>query len=1350
MRRVPAQLCRRVGLGSGQTCGRGREEGDGGMTGDTQDPMEFQSAFEREQAARRKAEELLEEKHQEIIEMNRRLMAEAEAVRSALADTEAVRVREAAALKERLIMSEALKALTGKSGADEAMQALLDVLRKEIGGRDCFFVQAEGDRIVVSVCADRQRQGQFLPLPVSFIERPRRLAKLVNLIDGLPWPGGVQVPASTMIVLLELPDEKPGAILIGCPIADRYTVGEFRTLEQVAKLAAQALLALREARRNKRLLNLIEGKPVETTESVLDAPLEAVHNAFARLTEMQGQVVGILDDLLSAPLKQLDEAIEMALDRMGVLTGTDRAYVFRIQPNGDFIDNTHEWCGVGIEAFKGKRQDTPIGMISTRRAILEAGNDVVFPNVAALPEDAPEREYLIARGVQSVLAVPMFEHGVLRGFIGFDAVREPRNFLPGETYLIRSVAKVIASALARRDAEDKLVAAHAETLSQRKRLEALLSGMPDLIVELDQDARFVTWHSGSIVIPEETADAFVGRTLEEGLAPELGDELREKIRLLDAGVPVVSHTFEVTTLEPLKGWWQLTASSIGEQGYLLAMRNITDERAKAREIERLSEIARRTTNLVLITDAERRIQWVNAAFERITGWTLEDVLGKNPGRVLQNSNTDPNTVSRIRAALDKAQSVQAEILNQTRDGREYWLSLDIQPLHDETGVLTGFLAVEVDITHQREQAESLRLAAAEAALARANLEKAVEGLHDGFVLYDADDRLVICNSRYRQIYAQSESALVVGASFESFVRYGLEVGQYPEAIGREEEWLAERLAKHGESDGEIEQLLPDGTWLRVFDRALPGGGRVGLRVDITELKESEQRARADRSAAMEASLDGIALTDAKGFFVYVNRAHLDMFGYSKNEDLVGKHWSMLYRPEEFDWMEQNAMPIAMRDGGWSGEVMGVAKDGRAFDLDVSLTLNADGGLLCITRDISDRLRERAERERLMNELQLAQRREMIGQMAAGLAHDFNNLLAIISGGASLILEETEKKSAIANGAARVLAASDQAAGLVKRLLTLGARQSELVKLDLRNPVREAAELVRSSLRAPTRLSLKIPDDAVEAMADPTDVLQVLLNLAINARDALEETAGTISIGIDAPDYPENVTEMSIGWLDPSRRYARLTVADNGPGMPPDVASRVLTPYFSTKGDQGTGLGLAVVSSVIEDIGGAMLMTTETGRGTSFDVYWPVDAVEVDQSSAPPQKDTTGRLDGKMVFVVDDQLEVLEVITAYLEAAGAEVAASTDPADIVEVLKEDPDCCDLLVTDYDMPTMSGAQLAEAVKAIAPKLPILLVTALAGEARRSSTLFTNVMAKPIDRESLVKQAELAVFSVVDQKE
>lgn len=1317
------------------------------MNGDTRDLLVSRSLYESEKQARLEAEALLKAKDKEIEEINRRLTAETESVRAALANNEAVRMGEAALLKERSILSEALKALTGKTGADEAMQALLNVLKQEIGGRDCFFVRASGKHTVISASADKAHVGHPLPLPASMITKSRRLSKLTMLLDGFEWPGGTDDLAATMIVPLKMPDGKVGAFVLGCKIAGRYSVGDLRTMEQVSKLASQALLTLQEARRNALLVALVEGKPVETTDVVMDAPHEAVHKAFARMTEMQGQVVGILDSLLSAPLSETDAAINAALAQMGAITDTDRTYVFRMRPDGETIDNTHEWCAPGIRSVQANLQGMPVETWDNR-AVFEAGREVMIGDVAALPDDTRRKQSLLDHDIKSLLAVPMFEQGTFRGIVGFDAVRQLRNFLPGEVHLIQSVAKVIASVLARRDVEERLVSAHAESSSQSDRFQAVLSAMPDIIVELDRDGRIVSWHPGTTMMSDAVHDTLTNRMLEDEFPAHLSTVLRGKIAELDAGANVVTNTIETPLWGMPTRWWQLTASLIGDQGYVLALRDITEAREKSNEIERLSEIARRTTNLVVVTDVKRRIEWVNDAFVRTTGWTLEEVKGKTPGSILQFNETDPDTILKLREALDKGLPVQTEILNRSKDGREYWLSIDIQPLKDEDGTLQGFMAVESDITERRQQAESLRKAAAEAAAARANLEKAVESLEDGFVLYDADDRLVICNSRFKELYSLAAPAIVPGATFESILLYALEVGQYPASVTSKEDWYAERMKRHKEADREFEQQLPDGTWLRVFEKITPDGGRVGLRVDITKLKLAEQQALSDRATAMEASWDGIAITDADGFYVFVNQSHLEMFGYSEERELLGQNFAVLYRPEELAWIKNNVMPVLMQRGGWSGEITGIAKDGSLVDQDVSLTLKEDGGILCITRDISARRREQAERERLLNELQLAQRREMIGQMAAGLAHDFNNLLAIISGGASLILGDAEEKSQTALGAGRIVAASDQAAGLVKRLLALGARQSERVNLDLRQPVKEAAELVRSSLTAPARLSLSVPDSEVSAMADPTDILQLLLNLAINARDALPAGNGTISIELAPPDFVETSGALSVGRLDSARQYARLTVQDDGPGMTEDIASRILTPYFSTKGDKGTGLGLAVVSSVIEDNAGALQLTTAPGEGTRFDVYWPIEAVEATQSLEEYVEALTGRLDDRMILVVDDQPAVLDVITAYLESAGAEVAASTDPEDALSALKDAPDAWDLLVTDFDMPGMNGAQLAEAAKTIKPTLPIILVTALAGEAGRSGALFASVLPKPIDRHSLVQKSELALISAREQ--
>ncbi|MCO6177018.1 PAS-domain containing protein [Ciceribacter sp. RN22] len=1233
--------------------------------------------------------------------------------------------------------------LSGKSGAAEAMQALLGVLQRGFDIFDACFLQATGDGVRISASARADHADLMLPLPAGFLDRARRLTSLVPLAGGRELPGQIGRYASVLIAPLLIPGEGSGALMLGCEREGRFSPADLRLLERVATLAAQRLIALREARRNALLVSLIEGRAVEPgATGVLDAPLEAVYRAFARLTDMQGEVVGILDDLLGAPLAGADAAIDEALGRMGAVTRTDRVYVFRLRPEGDFIDNTHEWCAPGIESVREMLQEIPASMIEHWRKEFDAGREVLIPDVAAMSDDAPEKHILVEQGIRSLLTVPMIQDGTFRGFVGYDAVREHRNFLPGEVHLVRSVAKVIASVLARRDAEALLVEAYAEAAAQRTRLSSVLAAMPDLVVELDRKGRFVTWHSGVILVPDAVGAAFAGRQMEEVLPAELAAEGRKVLAEIDAGEVPGTRSFPFALVGEREHWWQLSAAAMGTEGYLFVLRDITEARKQTVEIERLSEIARRTTNLVVVTDTERRIEWVNAAFERTTGWRLDEVKGRSAGSFLQTAETDPETVAQLRSALDRGEAAQAEILNRSRDGRAYWIALDIQPLRDVAGNLRGFMAVETDVTEQRMHAEALQKAARGAAQARDTLEAALGVLQDGFVLFDADDRLVICNDRYREIYARSAPAIVPGASFESILRYGLAQGQYAEAAGREEEWLAARLARHRQPYSEIERQLTDGRWLRIFEKATPDGGRVGVRVDITALKRAEQRALADRSAAMEASHDGIAITDADGRFLYMNRAHLGMFGFSDEAEAIGKPWSMLYAPDEAAWMVANAMPRLFAEGSWAGEIMGRRLDGQPVDQDVSLTLKEDGGILCITRDVSVRRREASERERLREELHLAQRREVVGQMAVGLAHDFNNLLATISGSASLIETAAESGSIIAAGARRIEVATKQAAGLVKRLLTLGARPSDRRRLDLRQLVREATDLARASLKAPHRLSLSLPAAAVEVVADPTDILQIVLNLVINARDAMQGQPGKISVTLSEASPASLTGTFAVGSPDPSRRYACLTVTDTGPGMPADLAQRAFQPYVSTKGDKGTGLGLAIVASVVKANAAAIRLETAPGAGTRFDILWPVGS-ETTVAARAAVEGLTGQLEGRLILVVDDQKDVLDVLTAMLEAAGAEVAPTTVPADVIAAVESDPAAWDLVITDYDMPGMTGAELAETIGKLAPTMPVILVTALAGIAGRSGARFDAVLAKPIDRATLVKTAETAIL-------
>lgn len=298
--------------------------------------------YERERRARAEAEALLEARTRELFEANQRLISETEIVRTALSETDALRQREAMVLKERTILTEALTALSGKSSADAAMQALLCVLQNGFGIADAFYAQPHSDEVRLVVAASQNGAGLVLPVSSAFLARSRRLASLSAVVQGKPLPRELEKIKATLIAPLALMGGQAGALMLVCETSGRFSAHDLKTLGRVAQLAAQALQSLRKARRNALLISLIEGKPVCDTGAVLDAPLEAIHRAFGRMTEMHGQVVGILDALLGAPLSEADLRIGHALARMGEITGVDRVYVFRLRSDGAYIDNTHE------------------------------------------------------------------------------------------------------------------------------------------------------------------------------------------------------------------------------------------------------------------------------------------------------------------------------------------------------------------------------------------------------------------------------------------------------------------------------------------------------------------------------------------------------------------------------------------------------------------------------------------------------------------------------------------------------------------------------------------------------------------------------------------------------------------------------------------------------------------------------------------------------------------------------------------------------------------------------------------------------------------------------------------------
>ncbi|MEE3101327.1 MAG: PAS domain S-box protein, partial [Pseudomonadota bacterium] len=439
--------------------------------------------------------------------------------------------------------------------------------------------------------------------------------------------------------------------------------------------------------------------------------------------------------------------------------------------------------------------------------------------------------------------------------------------------------------------------------------------------------------------------------------------------------------------------------------------------------------------------------YVNRAFERLTGWSRAEALGRDC-RFLSAEPEDGPERARLRQALQEDATGRFVLRNRARDGRAFWNELSLHPIRDAQGRIDKIVATQVDVT-ERMKAERDR------DRARSRLINALASLGQGFLLLDARGRVVFANPPYRDFFAPGEAAWTPGREFEAVWADRLTaLGHAPAAAAAA---ARARLGAMRAGRVEREETLPDGRILLVTEQPAPDGGCLSMAVDVTRLKTSE-RMLAGRAAAMDAAQDGIAIADEAGRIVYMNPAHRALFGFANEAEALGRPWLDLYAPDRADWLVRRILPQLDARGAWRGELKGRRADGGSVDQEVSLTRVEGFGLVCVSRDTGERRRAEAEQARLRDQLHAAQRHEAIGVLAAGIAHDFNNLLSAITGSAAMISAACAPASPERRHAERILAAGGRAADLVSRLLAVGRRPAHRAESDLRKALDEATDL----------------------------------------------------------------------------------------------------------------------------------------------------------------------------------------------------------------------------------------------------------------------------------------------------
>jgi PAS domain S-box-containing protein len=501
---------------------------------------------------------------------------------------------------------------------------------------------------------------------------------------------------------------------------------------------------------------------------------------------------------------------------------------------------------------------------------------------------------------------------------------------------------------------------------------------------------------------------------------------------------------------------------------------------------------------------------------------------------------------------------------------------------------------------------------------------------------------------------------------------------------------------------------------------------------IAAIRDISDRVEAQRKFEqfLEFAPDAIVGIGSDGRIVIANAQTEALFGHARGE-LIGRPVEVLV-PERFRSVHPSHRGAYFTDPrtrpmGADLELAGRRKDGSEFPAEISLSSIESGdevlGIAAI-RDISDRVdaererqeledqlerarRDESERERRVLEEQLNQLRrlESVGQLAGGIAHDFNNLLGVILNYAQFVADELPEGSSAREDVDEIQRAAERGAALTRQLLIFSRREVvRPVVLDLNHLVSDLDRLLRRALGEHIELETRFAPGLWRVEADPGQVEQVLVNLAVNARDAMP-TGGRLIVETTNVELDEAARELD-GSIAPGR-YVRLAVSDTGIGMDPAVAARAYEPFFTTKPrGEGTGLGLTTVYGIVTGVGGSINIYSESGLGTTVKVHLPASSgtpAEVDE--AKPERSPAR---GEAVLVVEDEAGVRRLTERILATAGYNVLVAEGGAAALEICKRADQPIDLLLTDVVMPEMLGPELVQRARAVRPGLRVLYMS------------------------------------------
>ena len=731
---------------------------------------------------------------------------------------------------------------------------------------------------------------------------------------------------------------------------------------------------------------------------------------------------------------------------------------------------------------------------------------------------------------------------------------------------------------------------------------------------------------------------------------------------------------------------------------------------------------------ILITDAEGVMLWVNPAFERITGYPAEEAIGKTP-RLLKSGKHTEAFYRTFWQTIRSGSTWQSEFVNRHKDGSIYYGEHTVTPVRDAAGAITHFVGIMHDTTKRKLAEQQLRDA-------HTQLRELLE--HSPAVLYaltlegDVIIPRLVSENVHRLLGFQVQETMSYIWWYEQ-----LHPDDRERAVASVQQTVAEGVGRC-----EYRMRHKDGSYRWVDDsRRLIRDAKgdpsemVGVWSDVTERKlaQDELRESERRVHAMLDNLDLVAIMlDHDARITYCNDYFLRLTGW-QCEDVTGANWFERFAPPDSD--DELRTTFASLIAGnreirhYTNEIMTRAGERRLLQWNNSLMYSASGeviGTASIAEDITDRVR-------LEQQLLRTQRLESLGTLAGGIAHDLNNLLLPILMGVTLLKRfdpNEQSLKAIENIERSVKRGSE----LVKQVL-LFARGSETARasVQIAEIVHEVESIITSTFPKDITIEISLATDLSPVTGDATQLSQVLLNLCVNARDAMPRGGQLIISAANADGSDPDVLLQTAG------PCVVLKVTDTGEGMPKEIIDRIFDPFFTTKEvGKGTGLGLSTAQGIITSHGGFLSVCSNAGEGSTFTIHLPAHpvnpaAIAASEDAGPPHGN------GELILVVDDDVTVVSITKQTLEVFGYEVLTAEDGAQAIGIFSRRQADIALVLTDMAMPVIDGAALIAALNRMAPDVRIIATTgnpSAASMSKIARTGVTSILTKPYTAEQLLR--------------